>query len=156
MAQEPKEAEAPAASSGGGQDEKMQEENMQEKETAVTKTKRPMEDEETEAKRPRNGDEPKNSINSDIDMDEELNKLKMQSWNFMSMVNGYDFRRAKDRQRFMRELGERQPDAVTGGASRSTQNVVMNFMTKVYKKQAEEESSLCTSKTGSVLVAKYR
>ena len=37
MAQEPKEAEAPAASSGGGQDEKMQEENMQEKETAVTK-----------------------------------------------------------------------------------------------------------------------
>ena len=100
-----------------------------------------MEDEETEAKRPRKGDEQKNSINSDIDMDEELNKLKMQSWNFMSMVNGYDFRRAKDRQRFMRELGERQPDAVTGGASRSTQNVVMNFMTKVYKKQAEEESS---------------
>ena len=115
-----------------------------------------MEDEETEAKRPRIEDEPKNSINSDIDMDEELNKLKMQSWNFMSMVNGYDFRRAKDRQRFMRELGERQPDAVTGGASRSTQNVVMNFMTKVYKKQAEEESSLCTSKTWSVLVAKYR
>ena len=156
MAQEPKEAEAPAASSGGGQDEKMQEENMQEKETAVTKTKRPMEDEETEAKRPRKGDEPKNSINSDIDMDEELNKLKMQSWNFMSMVKGHDFRRAKDPQPFMRELGERQPDAVTGGASRSTQNVVMNFMTKVYKKQAEEESSLCTSKTGSVLVAKYR
>ena len=89
-----------------------------------------MEDEETEAKRPRIENEPKNSINSDIDMDEELNKLKMQSWNFMSMVNGYDFRRAKDRQRFMRELGERQPDAVTGGASRSTQNVVMNFMTK--------------------------
>ena len=122
----------------------------------MTKTKRPMEDEETEAKRPRIEDEPKNTVNSDIDMDEELNKLKMQSWNFMSMVNGYDFRRAKDRQRFMRELGERQPDAVTGGATRSTQNVAMNFMTKVYKKQAEEENSLCTSKTGPVLVAKYR
>ena len=102
MAQEPKEAEAPAASSGGGQDEKMQEENMPEKETAVTKTKRPMEDEETEAKRPRIEDEPKNSINSDIDMDDELNKLKMQSWNFMSMVKGHDFRRAKDGQPFMR------------------------------------------------------
>ena len=72
-------------------------------------------------------------------MDEELNKLKMQSWNFMSMVRGYDFRRAKDRQRFMAELWERQPDAVRGGASRSTPNVVMNFMSKVYKKQAEEE-----------------
>ena len=31
---------------------------------------------------------PKNSINSDIDMDQELNKLKMQSWNLMSMVKG--------------------------------------------------------------------
>ena len=41
--------------------------------------------------------------------------------------------------RFMREVGERQPDAVIGGASRSTPNVVMNFMTKVYKKPAEEE-----------------
>ena len=40
----------------------------------------------------------------------------------MSMVKGYDFRRAKDRQRFIRELGERQPDAVTGRASRSTPN----------------------------------
>ena len=39
----------------------------------------------------------------------------------------------------MREIGERQPDAVKGGASRSTPNVVMNFMTKVYKKQAEKE-----------------
>ena len=39
----------------------------------------------------------------------------------------------------MRELGERQPDAVTGGASRSTLDVVVNFMTKVYKKPAEEE-----------------
>ena len=39
----------------------------------------------------------------------------------------------------MQELDERQPDAVVGGASRSTPNVVMNFMTKVYKKQAEEE-----------------
>ena len=28
---------------------------------------------------------------------------------------------------------------VKGGASRSTPNVVMNFMTKVYKKQAEKE-----------------
>ena len=116
---------------------------MQEKETAMTKTKRPMEDEETEAKRPRIEYEQKNTVNSDIDMDQELNKLKMQSWNFMSMVNGYDFRPAKDPQRFMRELGERQPDAVTGGTSRSTQNVVMNFMTKVYKKQAEEERVLC-------------
>ena len=72
-------------------------------------------------------------------MDGELNKLKMQNWNFMSMVKGYDFRREKDRQRFMRELEERQPDAVFGGASRSTPNVVMNFMTRVYKKQAEKE-----------------
>ena len=72
-------------------------------------------------------------------MDEELNKLKMQSWNIMSMVKSYDFRRAKDRQRFMRQLDERQPDAVIGGASRSTPNVAMNIMTKVYKKQAEEE-----------------
>ena len=126
MAQEPEEVEAPAASSGGGQEEKMQEE-----ETAVM---RPMEDEETEAKRPRVEDEPKNSVNSDTDMDEE-----MQSWNFMSMVKGYDFRRAKDRQRFMRELGERQPDAVIGGASRSTPDVVMNFMNKAYKMQADEE-----------------
>ena len=39
----------------------------------------------------------------------------------------------------MRELEERQPDAVVGGANRSTPNVVMNFMTKVYKKQAEKE-----------------
>ena len=54
-----------------------------------------MEDEETEAKRPGVEDEPKNSINSDIDMDEEWNKLKMQNWNFMSMEKGYDFRRAK-------------------------------------------------------------
>ena len=134
MAQEPEEAEAPAASSGGGQEEKMQEE-----ETTVMKTKRPIEDEETEAKRPRVEAEPKNTINSDIDMDDELNKLKMQNWNFMSMVKGYDFRREKDRQRFMRELEERQPDAVFGGANRSTPNVVMNFMTKVYKKQAEKE-----------------
>ena len=96
MAQEPEEAEAPAAGSGDGQEEKMQEE-----ETAVKKTKRPMEDEETQAKRPRVVDEPKNSINSDIDMDEELTMLKMQNWNFMSMVKGYDVRRAKDRQRFM-------------------------------------------------------
>ena len=97
--------------------------------------RKPMEDEETAAKRPGVEDEPKNSINSDIDMEEVLKKLKMQSWNFMSMVKGYDFRRAKDRQRFMRELDERQPDAVTGGASRST----TNFMTKVYKKHAEKE-----------------
>ena len=40
----------------------------------------------------------------------------------------------------MRELEERQPDAVFGGANRSTPNVVMNFMIKVYKKQAEKES----------------
>ena len=39
----------------------------------------------------------------------------------------------------MRELGEGQPDAVTAGASRSTPNVVMNFMINVYKKQVEEE-----------------
>ena len=39
----------------------------------------------------------------------------------------------------MRELGERQPDAVIGGASRSTPNVVMKLMTKVYKKQAEKK-----------------
>ena len=39
----------------------------------------------------------------------------------------------------MRELDERQPDEVKGGRSRSTPNEVMNFMTKVYKKQAEEE-----------------
>ena len=85
----------------------------------MMKTKRPMEDEETEAKRPRVEAEPKNTINSDIDMDEELKKLKMQSWNFMSMVKGFDVLREKDRQRFIRELG-----------SRSTPNVVMNFMTK--------------------------
>ena len=97
----------------------------------MMRAKWPMEDEETEAKRTRMGDEPKNSINSYIDMHEELSKLKMQSWNFMSMVKGYDFRRAKDRQLFMRELGERQPDARIGGASRSTPNVVMNFTTKV-------------------------
>ena len=47
VAQEPEDAEAPAASSGGGQEEK-----MQEKKSAVMKTTRPMEDEETEAKRP--------------------------------------------------------------------------------------------------------
>ena len=70
-----------------------------------------MQEEETEAKRPRVKDEPQNSINSDIDMDEQLNKLKMQNWSFMSMVKGYEFRRAKDRQQFMRELDERQPDA---------------------------------------------
>ena len=64
---------------------------MQEEETAMMRTKRPMEDEEAD------------SLNSDIDMDEELNKLKMQNWNFMSMVKGHDFRRAKDQQRFMRE-----------------------------------------------------
>ena len=92
-------------------------EKMQEEETVVMKTQRPMEDEETEAKRPSVADEPKNSINSDMDVDEELNKLKMLNWNFVSMVKGYDFRRAKDRQRFMRELRERQPDAVIGGAS---------------------------------------
>ena len=86
--------------------------------------KRPTEDEETEAKRPRVENEP------NIDMDEELNKVEMQKWNFMSMVKGYDFRRAKDRQRFMRELDERRSDAVGGGASRSTPTVVMNFMTK--------------------------
>ena len=34
------------------QEEKMQEEKMQTEETSVMKTKRPMEDEETEAKRP--------------------------------------------------------------------------------------------------------
>ena len=51
MAQEPEEAEAPAACSGGVQ-EKMQEEKMQEEETAVQRTKLPMDDEETEAKRP--------------------------------------------------------------------------------------------------------
>ena len=85
-------------------------------------------------------------------MDEELNKLKMQSWNFMSMVKGYDFRRAKDRQRFMRERGERQPDAVTGGARRSTPNVVM---TKVYKKKRRRRGSLCTYRTGSVSVEQY-
>ena len=39
----------------------------------------------------------------------------------------------------MQEPDERQPDAVRGGANRSTPNVVINFMTKVYKKQAEEE-----------------
>ena len=39
----------------------------------------------------------------------------------------------------MRELEERQPDAVFGGGNRSTPNVMMNFMTKVYKKQAEKE-----------------
>ena len=55
---------------------------MQEEETAVMRTKRPMEDEETEAKRPRVEDVPENSKNSDIDMDEELNKLMMQNWNF--------------------------------------------------------------------------
>ena len=92
-----------------GKEEKMQEQKMQEEETAVMRTKRSMEDEDTEAERPRVEDEPKNSINSDIDMDEELNKLKMQNWNIMSMVKGYDLRRAKDRQRFMRELDERQP-----------------------------------------------
>ena len=59
MAQEPDEAKAPAACSQGGQEETMQEEKMQEEETAVMKTKRPMEDEETEAKRPRVDDEPK-------------------------------------------------------------------------------------------------
>ena len=32
-----------------------------------------------------------------------------------------------------------KPDAVTGGACQSTPNIVMNFMTKVHKKQAEEE-----------------
>ena len=112
---------------------------MQEEETAVMKTKRLLEDEETEAKRPGVEDEPQNSINSDSDMDEALNKLKMQNWSFMSMVKGYDFRRAKDRQRLMRELEEQQPDAAKGRASRSTPNVVMNFMTKVYKMQAEEE-----------------
>ena len=74
-----------------------------------------------------------------MDMDEELNKLKMRNWNFMSIVNGYDFRRAKDRQRFMRKLGERQLGAVFGGAGRSTANVVTNFMTKVYKMLEEEE-----------------
>ena len=57
----------------------------------------------------------------------------------MSMVKGYDFRRAKDRQRFMRELGERQPDTIIEGASRSTPNVMMNFMTSVYKEEAKEE-----------------
>ena len=57
---------------------------------------RPLEDEETEAKRPREESEPKNTINLEIDMDEELNKLKMQSWNFTSMVKGYDFRREKN------------------------------------------------------------
>ena len=69
----------------------------------MMKTNGLMEDEETEA--PRKEDEPKNSINSDIDMDEELNKLKIQSWNFVSMVKGYDFRRATARHRSMRELG---------------------------------------------------
>ena len=68
----------------------MQEEKMQDEETTVMKTKRPIENEETDAKKPRVEDEPKNSINSDIDMDEELKKLKMQNWNFMSMVKGYD------------------------------------------------------------------
>ena len=49
----------------------MQQEKVQEEEeTAVMRTKGPMEDEETEAKRPRVEDEPKNSINSDIDVDE--------------------------------------------------------------------------------------
>ena len=59
------------------------------------------------------------------------------------MVKGCDFQRAKDRQRFMRELLERQPDAVERGGSRSTPNVVMNFLANVYKKQAEEERFLC-------------
>ena len=52
------------------------------------------------------------SKNSDFDMDEELKKLKMLNWKSMSMVKGFDFRRAKDRQRFMRELDERQSDVV--------------------------------------------
>ena len=56
MAQEPDEAEAPTVSSGGGQEEKMQEE-----ETTVMKTKRPMEDEATKAKRPGVEAEPKNT-----------------------------------------------------------------------------------------------
>ena len=68
---------------------------MQEEETTVMKIKRSIKDEETEAKRPRVEAEPKNTINSDIDMDDELNKLKMQNWNFMSMVTGNDFRREK-------------------------------------------------------------
>ena len=72
-------------------------------------------------------------------MEDELNKLKVQNWNFMSMVKDYDFRREKDREWFMQELEERQPDAVFRGAKRSTPNVVMNFTTKVYKKQAEKE-----------------
>ena len=131
MAQEPEEAEAPTACSG-------QEEKMQEEETTVMKTKRPIEDEETEAKKPRVEAEPKKTTNSDIDMDDELNKLKIQNWNFMGMVKDCDFRREKDRQRFMRELEELQPHAVFGGANRSTPNVVMNFMTVVYKKQVEE------------------
>ena len=92
MAQEP---EAPPACSRGGQEEKTQEEKMQEEENTAMKTKRPMEDEETEAKRPRVEDEPRNSIHTDIDIDEELNKLKMQNWNFMSMVKGYDFPTSK-------------------------------------------------------------
>ena len=112
---------------------------MQGKETAVIRTKRPMEEEETEAKRPGVEDEPKNSKKTEIDMDEELNKLKVQNSNFMSTATGHDPRRAKDPRRFMRELDERRPDAVIGGATRSTLNVVMNFMTKVYKKQADEE-----------------
>ena len=67
MEQEPEETEAPAASSGDGQEEKMQEEVVQEEETAVMKTKRPMEDEEAEAQRPGEEAEPRNTIISDID-----------------------------------------------------------------------------------------
>ena len=138
MEQEPEQAEAPdsggAASSGNDQEEKMHEE-----ETAAKTTKRPAEDTEPEAKRPRVGAEPESAIEKDLDMDEELNKLKMQDWNVMNMMRDYDFRRARDQQRFMRDLGEQQPDAVIGGASRSTSSVVMNFMIKAYKKQAKGE-----------------
>ena len=81
MAQEPEEAEAPAASSGGGLEEKMQEE-----ETAVMKTKRPRRMRK-QKRRGRVEDEPKNSINSDIDMDEELNKLKMQNGSCENLGN---------------------------------------------------------------------
>ena len=151
MAQEPEKAEAPAASFGGDQEEKMQEE-----ETAVMKTKRRMEDEETEARRL--WSEPKNPVNSDIDMDEELTKLKMQNWGFVSMVKVYDFRRAIDR---CEHLANDSLIQFFGGANRSTSNVVMNFMTKVNKKQAKQEERFFVlvqdrvSVSGVVLMIKH-
>ena len=77
-------------------------------------------------------------------MDEELNKLKMQRLELLE--HGEGLPTTSDDQKIdngsCENLGNDSQVQFVGRASRSAPNVVMNFMTKVYKKQAEDERFL--------------